>query len=154
MTESLATRAAAVSFVVLGVGFGAGAVVTLVYLDRNGELPMTPWGFRSMSGPFEALGQERFAALGWALVAVCALDVVAGLWLWQGRRRGLRLGLATTLPALGLAAGFALPFCSWAFPSDRPYAGRTARPALKPRSSSHSLQIHRPVAEDLVGPRA
>lgn len=107
---SLAARAAATIFVVLGVGFGAGAVVTLVSLDRNGELPMTPWGFRSMSGPFEALGQERFAALGWALVGVCTLDVVAGLWLGQGRRRGLRLGLATTLPALGLGAGFALPF--------------------------------------------
>ncbi len=107
---SRAARAAAVTFLVLGVGFGAGSVVTLAHLERNGELPMTPWGFRSMSGPFEALGPERFAALGWALVAVCALDAVAGVWLWQGRRRGLRLGLATTLPALGLGAGFALPF--------------------------------------------
>jgi hypothetical protein len=106
----LAARAAAVTFLVLGVGFGIGAVVTLAYFERNAELPMTPWGFRSMSGPFEALGPERFAALGWALVAVCALDTVAGVWLWQGRRRGLRLGLATTLPALWLGAGFALPF--------------------------------------------
>jgi hypothetical protein len=71
---------------------------------------MTPWGFRSMSGPFEELGQERFTVLGWGLVGVCALDVVAGVWLWQGRRRGLRLGSATTVPAFGLAAGFALPF--------------------------------------------
>jgi hypothetical protein len=106
----LANRAAGASFVVLGLGFGAGAVVTLTHLARTGELPMTPWGFRSMSGPFEELGQERFTALGWALVGVCALDVVAGVWLWQGRKRGLRLGSATTVPAFGLAAGFALPF--------------------------------------------
>jgi hypothetical protein len=106
----LANRAAGASFVALGVGFGAGAVVTLTHLARTGELPMTPWGFRSMSGPFEELGQERFTALGWGLVGVCALDVVAGVWLWQGRRRGLRLGSATTVPAFGLAAGFALPF--------------------------------------------
>ena len=105
-----AIRAASITYLVLGLGFGVGSAVTLAILARDGELPMTPWGFRSMAGPFEALGQERFAALGWALVAVCALDVVAGLWLWQGRRRGLRLGLVTTLPALALGAGFALPF--------------------------------------------
>jgi hypothetical protein len=103
-------RAAAVCYAALGLGFGGGAIVTLAHLARTGELPMTPFGFRSMSGPFEALGPDRFAALGWALVGVSALDVLAGAWLWQGRRRGLRLGLATTLPALALGAGFALPF--------------------------------------------
>jgi hypothetical protein len=71
---------------------------------------MTPWGFRSLSGPFEQLGVERFRILGWALVAVCALDVVAGVWLWQGRRRGAKLGVATSPIALVLGAGFALPF--------------------------------------------
>ena len=94
----------------LGLGFGAGSVVTLVYLAREGELPMTPWGFRSMSGPFEELGPDAFTFLGAGLVVVCVLDVVAGVWLWQGRRRGARLALATTPFALGLGAGFALPF--------------------------------------------
>ena len=107
---SRAIRAAAMSYTALGLGFGIGAVVTLLHLSRTGELPMTPFGFRSMSGPFETLGQDRFAALGWALVGVCALDTLAGVWLWQGRRRGFRLGLATTAPAFGLGAGFALPF--------------------------------------------
>lgn len=108
--DSRVIRAAALSYLALGLGFGAGGVVTLSHLARTGELPMTPFGFRSMSGPFEALGPDRFATLGWALVAVCALDVVAGAWLWQGRRRGFVLGLATTAPAFGLGAGFALPF--------------------------------------------
>jgi hypothetical protein len=107
---SVAVRAAAVGFVALGLGFGIGAVVTLEHLSRNGELPMTPWGFRSMSGPFEQLGQERFAALGWALVVTCALDTVAGVWLWQGRKRGARLAIATTPVQIVLGAGFALPF--------------------------------------------
>jgi hypothetical protein len=104
------TRAAAVMYVALGVGFGVGTVLTLVYLAREGELPMTPFGFRSLSGPFEQLGHDVFMALGWALVGVCVLDMVAGVWLWQGRRRGAWLGLATTPLALGLGAGFALPF--------------------------------------------
>jgi hypothetical protein len=105
-----ATRIAGVMYLALGLGFGVGTAVTLAYVVRDGELPMTPWGFRSLSGPFEQLGREPFIALGLGLVAVCALDVVAGTWLWQGRRRGARLGLATTLPALALGAGFALPF--------------------------------------------
>jgi hypothetical protein len=94
----------------LGLGFGVGTAVSVAYFAREGELPMTPWGFRSLSGPFEQLGREPFTALGVGLVGVCALDVLAGVWLWQGRRRGARLGLATTVPALGLGAGFALPF--------------------------------------------
>ncbi len=106
----LAIRAAAALYVALGLGFGAGALVALNHLAREGELPMTPWGFRALSGPFEKLGPGPFAALGWALVGVCVLDVVAGAWLWQGRRRGARLGIATTPIALGLGAGFTLPF--------------------------------------------
>lgn len=106
----MAVRAAAVLYAALGLGFGIGGVVTLDHLGRHGELPMTPWGFRALSGPFEQLGVERFTALGWALVGVCALDTLAGRWLWQGRRRGAGLGLATTPVALFLGAGFALPF--------------------------------------------
>lgn len=105
-----ATRAAAVVYAVLGAGFGAGSVATLAYLTRNGALPMTPWGFRSMSGPFEQLGQGAFTVLGSGLVGVCLLQVLAGAWLWQGRRRGAAVALATTPVALGLGAGFALPF--------------------------------------------
>jgi hypothetical protein len=101
---------AALLYIALGIGFGAGTVVTLDYLRREGELPMTPWGFRSLAGgPFEQLPPEKFVALGWALVGVCALDTLTGVWLWQARRRGAVLGLATTPVALFLGAGFALP---------------------------------------------
>jgi hypothetical protein len=105
-----ALRVAGAIYLVLGIGFGAGAVVTLLHFARHGELPMTPWGFRSMSGPFEGLGAGRFSMLGWSLVAVCALDALAGIWLWQGRRRGARLGMVTSPLAFILGIGFALPF--------------------------------------------
>jgi hypothetical protein len=108
--ESAAIRAAAAIYVALGLGFGAGTAVTLRLYARDGQLPMTPWGFRSLAGPFERLPPEQFAAFGWALVGVCAVDVVAGVWLWQGRRRGAVLGLASSPAALVLGAGFALPF--------------------------------------------
>jgi hypothetical protein len=105
-----ALRVAGAIYLLLGVGFGAGAVGTLLHFTRHGELPVTPWGFRSMSGPFEGLGAERFSMLGWSFVAVCALDALAGVWLWQGQRRGARLGMLTSPLALILGLGFALPF--------------------------------------------
>jgi hypothetical protein len=97
-------------YVALGLGFGVGALVTLAHHARTGELPMTPWDFRAFSGPFERRGPQQFRALLWGLVGVCGADVLAGAWLWGGRQRGATLGLATTLPALVLGAGFALPF--------------------------------------------
>ncbi len=103
-------RAAGVIQVLLSLAFGGGAAWTMLHLAQNGELPMTPWGFRSMAGPFEELGQQTFSVLGWALVAVCALDILAGLWLVQHRRRGFNLGLATAVPQIALGLGFALPF--------------------------------------------
>jgi hypothetical protein len=107
---SALVRLAAVNYIVLGIGFGIGTLVTLWHLDRTGELPMTPWGFRSLDGPVVQLGTERFKMLGWALILVSTLDALAGMWLWQGRRRGARLGLATSPLTLLLGLGFALPF--------------------------------------------
>jgi hypothetical protein len=107
--HSSAIRIAALSFM-LDAGFAVTTPYVLAHLARHGELPMTPWGFRALSGPFERLGPETFTALGWALVGVCTLDVVAGVWLWQGRRRGAALGLAMSPFALALGGGFALPF--------------------------------------------
>jgi hypothetical protein len=72
---------------------------------------MTPFGVRSLGGGyFETLGRETFVKLGWALVAVCVLDVIAGVSLWRGRRRGAWLAVATSPFAVILGVGFALPF--------------------------------------------
>lgn len=104
-----ATRAAAALYVVLGLGFGAGSIWPLIYYASSGALPMTPFGFRSLAGPFEELGRGRFLTLGWSLVGLCFVDAVAGVWLWRGRERGRWLGLATDVPLFALALGFALP---------------------------------------------
>jgi hypothetical protein len=107
---SRAVRVAAGLHLLLGAGFGASVPFVLNHLASHGELPMSPFGWRYMAGrPVEQLSPDQFIALGWALVGVCALDVVAGIWLWQGRSRGLKLGLATTAPALVLGAAFELP---------------------------------------------
>ena len=106
----LATRLAGAGHALLGAGFGIGALWATLHLRRTGELPMTPWGFRALSGPFERLGTDAFSALGIGLVVMSVLNVVAGALLWRGDRRGLRLSLATFVPTMGLGAGFALPF--------------------------------------------
>ena len=105
-----ATRTAAAIYGLLGAGFGVGTAVTLALLARNGELPMTPWGFRSLEGPVTPLGAPVTMALGTALIGVCALDVLTAAGLWRGRRWAGRLGLATTPFAFALGLAFALPF--------------------------------------------
>ena len=90
--------------------FGALMPVALRHLARTEELPMTPWGFRAYSGPFERFGTDRFTTLGWTLVGVCALNVTAGALLWRDDGRGATLALATTPASFAMATGFALPF--------------------------------------------
>src|SRR5688500_1518410 len=106
---SRALRSAALLHVFLGLGFGLGAPPVLVYFAHHGELPMSPFGWRYMAGPFERLGPEPFMALGWTLVTVSMLDLLAGIWLWRGQRRGLRLAFATDAAAFALGTGIALP---------------------------------------------
>jgi hypothetical protein len=102
-------RAAAAILIAIGLGFGIPTPFVLAHLARNGELPMTPWGFRAMSGPFERLGPEAFTALGVAFAGVCAVDVVAGTLLWRGDRRGATVAAAITPAGVALGLGFALP---------------------------------------------
>jgi len=107
-------RAASVLYAVPGLGFGISVPLVLAYAALRGELPMTPFGWRLLGGPIEKIGTDRLTPLGWtlavALVGVSALDVVAAIWLRDGRRRGGRLALATTSPTLALGAVFVLPF--------------------------------------------
>ena len=104
------TRVAAGVEIGLAAAFGGAAVWAVDHLRKHGELPMTPFGFRALSGPFEALGPRVFSILGVAFAAVCAVDVVAGILLWQRRRVGLALGFVAAVPQFLLAVGFALPF--------------------------------------------
>jgi hypothetical protein len=93
----------------VGLGFGVPVPIVVDHLRRTGELPLTPWGFRAFSGPFEPLGPQAFTALLWAFCAVCATDVAAGVLTWRGDPGGPRLAAAATIPGVALGLGFALP---------------------------------------------
>lgn len=107
-------RVLAVIYAVPGVGWVVATSAVLLYLRQRGELPMTPFGFRLLGGPYPQIGTERLTPLGWALawllVAVSGVDVVIGRWLWQGRRRGAVLALLTAPVSLALGQLFALPY--------------------------------------------
>lgn len=107
------TRIASVLYVVPGLGFALAVAAILLYDERRHELPMTPFGWRLLSGPYEQIGTDTLTGLGrvlgGALIGVSLLDLVAGIWLRQGRRRGARLGLATTPISLLLGTLFVVP---------------------------------------------
>ena len=113
-------RATAVIYAVPGIGWVVSTLLVLLYLDRRGELPMTPFGFRLLGSPYPRIGTERLTPLGWALawllVAVSALDALVGRWLWQGHRRGAVLALALAPVSFVLGRLFALPFLIVAVP--------------------------------------
>lgn len=112
-----AARWAAVAFILPALGFGIPTPLVIDHVRRTGELPMTPFGFRSHAGPFfDQLGPETFTKLAWAFVVVCLLDLLAGAWLWQGRQRGAWVGAAMTPVTLVFALGFAFPFLLAALP--------------------------------------
>ena len=106
-----ATRAAGVVYVATGIGFGVGAVISLVYLARNGEFPMTPFGFRSLSGPFEGAWNREAQ---WSSVGSSSVSAPWKHWPdgGCGRARGVAprsaSGPRRSPSCFGL--GFALPF--------------------------------------------
>ena len=105
-----AARVAGAGYASVGAAFGPATIWATLHLRRTGELPMTPFGFRALSGPFERLGRGPFSVLAMGLAGLSALNVIAGRWLWRGERRGLQLGLRTFAPTMVLGIGFALPF--------------------------------------------
>jgi hypothetical protein len=111
-----AAKGAALAYLLPAIGFGIPTPFVLRYLARTHELPMTPFGFRSHSGPFEALGRDRFIGLGAVLMVSCLIDALAGAWLWRGRRRAAIIGISATPLTLLMAYGFAFPFLFLAIP--------------------------------------
>jgi hypothetical protein len=107
-------RAASLLYAVPGVGFAISVPLVVAYDALRGELPMTPFGWRLMGGPFEQVGTDHLTPLGrWlaaGLVVTGLLDVLAARWLAQGRRRGGRVALATTPISFALGIAFVVPF--------------------------------------------
>ncbi len=107
-------RIAAILYVVPGLGLAISTLAILAYQDRRGELPMTPFGWRLMGGTVPGMGTDHLTrvgtALAWVLIGVSVVDVATGRWLWQDRRRGSIVGLATTPVSFGLGLLFQVPF--------------------------------------------
>ena len=116
------TRLASILYVVPGLGFAVATAAILLYDARRHELPMTPFGWRLLGGPYEQIGTDTLTglgrALGIALIVTSVLDLAAGVWLRQGRRRGAMLGVATTPISLLLGTLFVVP-ALWIIPPVR-----------------------------------
>jgi len=110
----VARRLAAILYFVPGLGFAISTLLIFAYQERRGELPMTPFGWRLMGSTVPGMGADRLSTIGtalaWLLIGVSAVDAAAGRWLWQDRRLGRVVGLATTPVSLGLGLLFQLPF--------------------------------------------
>jgi len=103
-------RIAAVIFILNGLGFGLSALPVIRYVLRYQDLPTVLFGIRSFSGPFERFGWPTFTLLLGIFAALSLLEVLAGIWLWQGLTRGAVLGLVLSGVNMIFWIGFALPF--------------------------------------------
>jgi hypothetical protein len=104
----------ALIYAVPGVGWVIGTLAVLLYHRERGELPMSPFGWRHLGGPYPQIGTERLTPLGWTLawllIAVSIGDVLIGRWLSQGRRRGAVLALVMAPVSFALGWLLALPY--------------------------------------------
>jgi hypothetical protein len=104
-----APRVAACLAWITGLGFGPLGVYGTAYFIRHGNV----WYFMGFptygDGPFEDIGVPTTAALLTGFVAVCAVELVAGVLLWKRLRAGLWLSLALLPFEATYWLGFALP---------------------------------------------
>ena len=104
-----AARWAALLFLGTGIVQVLTVPSTLDHIARTGEHPLVFGNVRSLAGPFDALGVDAVIALGWAFVALGAVEIVTGLLLWQSRKVGGILAAVATVLGVPFWLGFALP---------------------------------------------
>lgn len=101
--------ALAVFIIIDATGWAFGVLPVLRYMLTHRRLPMT-FGFRALSGPFEALGIDGMIVAGIVFVAVSLLKLLAAYWTWRLRLDGPVLELILLAISAIFWYGFALPF--------------------------------------------
>ncbi len=91
----------------LGWAFGILPILRHALIHR--ELPMT-FGFRALSGPFEALGINALMVAGIVFVTISLLKLLAAYWTWRLRMDGPVLQLILLAISTIFWYGFELPF--------------------------------------------
>ena len=104
------SRATAILAWVAGLGFGLPGVFGLRHFARTGQI-WTFMGFPTYrGGPFERWGLQTNIPLLAGFVALCAAEVVLGVFLWSGRPVWLWASLVLLPLEFFYWIGFALPF--------------------------------------------
>ncbi|MBI4926688.1 MAG: hypothetical protein HY835_02905 [Anaerolineae bacterium] len=91
------------------LGWAFGVLPVLRYALIHGDLPRT-FGFRALSGPFEALGINGLVVAGILFVVISLLKLLAAYWTWGHRMDGPVLQLILLSISAIFWYGFALPF--------------------------------------------
>jgi hypothetical protein len=109
VTTDRRRRAAALSSILLGLGFGLPGVAGARHFAEHGEV-WTFLGFPTYGdGPFTKVGIPTSTPLLLAFDVVCAAEVAVGVLLWRDHPAG-RAAVRALLPAEAVFwAGFALP---------------------------------------------
>lgn len=107
----LSARSVLVGLVLIEASISTVGVAAILKsaLDHR-ELPMTPFGFRLLSGPFERLGIDGLVVAGLVFVALSSLKFVSAWWLAGGRLDGAVLQLALVGASTVFWYGFAVPY--------------------------------------------
>jgi hypothetical protein len=104
------TQAAALLLFIEGVGLAIPDLIGIRSLLSGRGVPLV-LGYPSYGGgAFERLGMATTVPLLLAFLAVCVLDVVAGVLVWQGQRSGALLSLALLPLGAVFWWGFDLPY--------------------------------------------
>lgn len=91
----------------LGGGWVVAFVLIGSYVVLNGDLPMA-WG-APHGRIYDAFGLDVALAAYGVNACVSMLGILAGLWLWRGRRTGAVLGAITIAVGPVFWYGFGLP---------------------------------------------
>jgi hypothetical protein len=103
---------ASLSLIIFGLGMVVADPILLAYVAYYRAAPVLPLIGDVLDGTTPigiAGGLNAVLVLGVPLVAVSALDVLAGFWLWRSTKRGGKLGIAIQPLNLFFAYGFGIP---------------------------------------------